>query len=323
MPNALARYATDPHEGMTHEPFTPPDNPVGNAITRWAQGVKDRSTMQGYANALTEQMKAPPDELAMNWVSPLGGMVGATAYHGSPHLFDKFDLAKIGTGEGAQVYGHGTYLAENPSVAQQYMKGGQEADALYKQLGALRMAKQPVPEELYTAIQKAENDVPGALYKTDIPDTHIDKMLDWDKPLSEQHPDVQNIIRPQLTQDVIDGVRARGQGGLAKRLGNDPSGSAIYSAITGHDNPSSKLASQALYEAGIPGIKYMDALSREAGEGTRNFVMFNPSEDVRILERNGMPTGNVPFAAEQPKSSYQQMVDDARAKIAAIMPKTE
>ena len=34
----------------------------------------------------------------------------------------KFDLGKIGTGEGAQVYGHGLYFAENPAVSGQ---GGQ------------------------------------------------------------------------------------------------------------------------------------------------------------------------------------------------------
>ena len=47
---------------------------------------------------------------------------GIKAYHSSPHDFDKFDLAKIGTGEGAQVYGHGLYFAENPAVSGQ---GGQ------------------------------------------------------------------------------------------------------------------------------------------------------------------------------------------------------
>jgi hypothetical protein len=44
------------------------------------------------------------------------------AYHSSPHDFDRFDLSKIGTGEGAQVYGHGLYFAENPAVSGQ---GGQ------------------------------------------------------------------------------------------------------------------------------------------------------------------------------------------------------
>lgn len=42
------------------------------------------------------------------------------AYHGSPHDFDKFDLSKIGTGEGAQAFGHGIYLAENEGVARSY-----------------------------------------------------------------------------------------------------------------------------------------------------------------------------------------------------------
>lgn len=41
-------------------------------------------------------------------------------YHGSPHDFDKFDFSKIGTGEGAQVYGHGLYLADQEAVARQY-----------------------------------------------------------------------------------------------------------------------------------------------------------------------------------------------------------
>ena len=39
------------------------------------------------------------------------------AYHGSPYDFERFDLSKIGTGEGAQAYGHGLYFAENPAVA--------------------------------------------------------------------------------------------------------------------------------------------------------------------------------------------------------------
>jgi hypothetical protein len=44
-----------------------------------------------------------------------------TAYHGTPHnIQGKFDINKVGTGEGAQAYGHGIYFAENPAVATQY-----------------------------------------------------------------------------------------------------------------------------------------------------------------------------------------------------------
>jgi hypothetical protein len=45
---------------------------------------------------------------------------GIRAYHGSPHDFERFDMSRIGTGEGAQAYGHGLYFAENPATAQSY-----------------------------------------------------------------------------------------------------------------------------------------------------------------------------------------------------------
>jgi len=45
---------------------------------------------------------------------------GIRAYHGSPHEFDEFDINKIGTGEGAQAYGHGLYFAEHEPVAKGY-----------------------------------------------------------------------------------------------------------------------------------------------------------------------------------------------------------
>lgn len=42
------------------------------------------------------------------------------AYHGTPHKFDKFSMENIGTGEGAQAFGHGLYFAGNRSVAEGY-----------------------------------------------------------------------------------------------------------------------------------------------------------------------------------------------------------
>ena len=42
------------------------------------------------------------------------------AYHGSPHDFDRFSTENIGTGEGAQAYGHGLYFAEREGTAMSY-----------------------------------------------------------------------------------------------------------------------------------------------------------------------------------------------------------
>jgi hypothetical protein len=70
----------------------------------------------------------------------MSGLLGSIkVYHGSPHKFSKFDLSKIGTGEGAQAYGHGAYVAESPGVAQDY------AESLSKRLPErLRMDGQVV-----------------------------------------------------------------------------------------------------------------------------------------------------------------------------------
>ena len=42
------------------------------------------------------------------------------AFHGSPHDFDRFSSENIGTGEGAQAYGHGLYFAEREGTAASY-----------------------------------------------------------------------------------------------------------------------------------------------------------------------------------------------------------
>lgn len=47
-------------------------------------------------------------------------VLNMTAWHGSPHTFDKFSLAHIGTGEGAQAYGWGLYFAGKREVADFY-----------------------------------------------------------------------------------------------------------------------------------------------------------------------------------------------------------
>jgi len=45
---------------------------------------------------------------------------GIRAYHGSPHHFDKFKSSAIGTGEGAQAYGHGLYFSDSEGIAKNY-----------------------------------------------------------------------------------------------------------------------------------------------------------------------------------------------------------
>ena len=48
------------------------------------------------------------------------GDLEQSAFHGTPHQFDKFSLDAIGTGEGAQAYGWGLYFAGKKSIAEFY-----------------------------------------------------------------------------------------------------------------------------------------------------------------------------------------------------------
>jgi ribosomal protein S18 acetylase RimI-like enzyme len=55
-------------------------------------------------------------------VSSAGLINFLPAYHGTPFDVDKFKLANIGTGEGAQAYGWGLYFAQAKGVAEGYRK---------------------------------------------------------------------------------------------------------------------------------------------------------------------------------------------------------
>jgi hypothetical protein len=62
---------------------------------------------------------------------PIGGSNAAIVYHGTgAPKFSKFDLSKIGTGEGVQAYGYGHYLAGNPKVAKDYFDRFKSFDPL-------------------------------------------------------------------------------------------------------------------------------------------------------------------------------------------------
>ena len=71
---------------------------------------------------------------------PIGNMI---AYHGTPHeIQGGFDISKVGTGEGAQAYGHGMYFAENQGVAKQYQKDLSNHYEPYIQYGKDKIAGQ-------------------------------------------------------------------------------------------------------------------------------------------------------------------------------------
>jgi hypothetical protein len=295
---------------------------VDAARTRVTNDALNRS-MPDHIDALPEVMRAS-DEIAagrMPEVEPL-----TFVYHGSPHEFDAFDMSKIGTGEGAQSYGHGLYFADSPGVAKSYQvdlsnqiavggktilkankKTGTTGDPeidnyLIAHHGDLEAAiKQAHDDRAYVAsgpnggavaemdgVIKAleelrgrvEASTGGALYKVAIPTKHIDKMLDWDKPVPAE-------LRTRLATAMIDDPR------IADGLGSVRDGRDVYEAIGTAMKNRGGAGTQAdvtawLREQGIPGIRYLDGQSRAAGDGSSNYVLFD-DKIPSIVERNGQP----------------------------------
>jgi len=217
--------------------------------------------------------------------------LGAIVYHGSPHKFDRFDASKIGTGEGAQAYGHGLYFAESPEVAGSYQSalsyknnaslvknGPNSYDVIApdgtKIVEGVWLGKASKAKDAFDASQK------GALYKVDLPDNAIARMLDWDKPLSQQSaamqaigPEADAAFRAVLGQPL---ERVQPQADMAYKI--------LAERLGGQDK-----AAQLFRSKGIPGIRYLDGGSRGAGAGTSNFVVFPGEESLlKILERNGV-----------------------------------
>ena len=261
------------------------------------------------ATVATAKALAPKlGQVTENYMVKQGMIQPLTAYHGTPHTIQgQFDINKVGTGEGAQAYGHGMYFAESPDVATQYKSSTIPENALTDpQKNVVEWAKYEAGDEgplahlldmqqLYTKKYGKENVDKaveffkgGNLYKVDIPDADILNMLDWDKSLTKQTPEVQAILKDRFPSAFDDPRQATGQAlykEQVKKMG-----------MSGQQNPE-QFMSDYLNEFGIKGIRYLDEGSRKTG-GTSNFVVFEPST-VKILEQNNKPVTRKELIQEQ------------------------
>ena len=95
------------------------------------------------------------------------GMINA--YHGSPHDFDEFKATQIGSGEGAQAYGHGLYFAESEDVAKQYrdvlaeLKTFSATDDIAAEIARADGEGRSIEELIRNAKVSSPNDVVGHL----------------------------------------------------------------------------------------------------------------------------------------------------------------
>ena len=203
---------------------------AGEAEARQVQARMDMTPAERAANPFYADYDVPEADQIVRYGDGPSAMV---AYHGSPHKFGVLDPTKIGTGEGAQAFGHGLYVAENPDTAKMYIPDrsyvgrhmqGQpietEFDAkwiaqtavdehgdnalehlqnvLKQRSYSKNLAQKKSNEQVKDAINmvtKGEVKRSGHFYEIDVPDADIAKMLDWDALLEKQPEALKEYIR--------------------------------------------------------------------------------------------------------------------------------
>ena len=68
-----------------------------------------------------------------------------------------------------------------------------------------------------------------------------------------------------------------------------------------------------LKEIGIPGIRYLDQASRGAGEGTRNYVMFDDAL-ANIVSRNGVSLSDLLKTSESPQNKLDAIIQNLESQ---------
>lgn len=204
--------------------------------------------------------------------TPDAGLI--RAWHGSPHTFDRFDISKVGSGEGTQAFGHGLYFTSDKDLAEsfknrlaqktpfQWMQSddplkiaagarsafGDDAEPGLRQLtGGFVNPIGPVGKALSLIKRGADlpEVPPGRLYDTALPEG---KYLDWN---------------------------GKGEDGRT--------GWNVYdSAVSQFGSP--KSASDALRDQGYAGVTYAPAHI----PGARNYSLFD-DKGIDILKRYAVP----------------------------------
>jgi hypothetical protein len=193
--------------------------------------------------------------------------------HGTPHDFDKFQLEKIGTGEGAQAFGYGLYFTDGSRIAEGYAK-------------------------------KLSKDKTGLVYEVRIKNGATKNWAEWREPLDQ---DVEDKLYNSLTNEekaeyqehldkafypdspIYDMNYEKDYTGSFDDLQRDKYGIETYEKPSAVGNIYSDLkdafgqqkATEIFKRAGIDGIKYR---SRRGFGDNYNYVVFDPNS-IEIIKK--------------------------------------
>lgn len=269
-----------------------------------------------------------------------GGRELLEAWHGSPYKFDRFSMDQIGTGEGAQAYGHGLYFADRPEVGNSYkdvlaLNNYQNNDQQYswaldlglsaREFDLLEMMVKAEateggydpkkvshwlqgitqwPDDQMPALEGFVNKYIDSLPKGHLYRAEIDatpqEFIRWDEPLEEESEVVRNILTPYKS-DFTDTT------GGALNLATDALGKGEPEGL--------------LREAGLKGIKYHDGNSRGMTRFKNFETWLNDTHGMDLADSFGDPVLSRAldkeyaeytqrYMLEQPESTYNYVIFD-------------
>jgi hypothetical protein len=297
---------------------------------------------RAYPGNTFKSMMLEGDPKAMGELAMQAPIVGMMAYHGTPHkILDKFDISKVGTGEGAQAYGHGMYFAENPSVATQYKNILSKPEFTKNAEGVELRGQLPrMLEESYSELA-AKNGLQQTNYGdvTDIVGQRLDRQMkdalkandmNWYNKVADMKldlarfkenppPNTGNLYKVDIPDEYIPNMldwdkplskMTKKEAAIIEPLKQKliesknpyhPDSFDTIGQVIQFSRGSNPNLEKELLQAGIPGIRYLDQGSRGTGKGSSNFVVFDPST-VKILEENSKPVSRKALIEKQVKA---------------------
>jgi hypothetical protein len=230
--------------GMTLEPA------IERGITRAAKAAGKVLD----AAQIAEQVQMMKGVLANE-----AGMV--EVWHGSPHKFDKADMSKVGTGEGAQAFGHGLYFTDKKEIASHYAKMTKysEEDIInakkyltskteYKTIKDVEDSWGYRNQNDYVVLAKSHGYVPkndtGSTYRAQLfpgKDPSEYTFLDWYEPVPKENS--VKILKALRSEGVIDYAE------FDKAIKEGITGEDLYKWLSGTDLGKEKIKLRKEWEA--------------------------------------------------------------------------
>jgi len=220
------------------------------------KGNKSTNVLLLDVNRIEKFAKSLNEEIAD--IRKRAGITERTAYHGTEHDFERFDINKIGSGEGNTTYGWGLYFSEEPGVAGAYRDALSQDEHYYlvdgqrinidqlegiQKFAFIGLSYGQTPQQVLDNAEdnrvsdenlellaqalkqfqgkKVERVVNkgGSLMTVEIADPVISSLLNWDANLSQQPPNVQKAFE-QMRSLEVDSLPAWKT--LVKRYGEKP-----------------------------------------------------------------------------------------------------